>query len=301
MLVEQKPATAAGKSRKREAIEQIDKLHTLSDAPGLPQSGSVPRRVGALQKPDKPKQSSSSSHSKHVKRPSRSSTASVPGHANISPQTPQLGIFRPVDGINSVERNARPDVSSTPQPQSYQSNARVQHAQHQQQQQQQQPQPQVHPSQFAQSFAEQPRLQDTHYSDGGFTNFSSIIFPSADPLAYPNQPMTTLEQSYALNNQNPFSQGLDQDDMLASTPVTNSVCADDQMDVQLFGPMPWYFMNHNPYNEYSSAQALSGTTASAVTPMTGAEMWNQQARTHGLPGLYFNDTWLQTGEHGEGQ
>ena len=111
--------------------------------------------------------------------------------------------------------------------------------------------------------------------------------------------MTTLEQSYAFNNQNSFSQGFEQDSMLGSTPITNSVCADDQMDVQVFGSMPWYFTNHNPYNEYSSAQAMSGTATGAVTPMTGAEMWNQQARTHGLPGLYFNDTWPHTGEHGE--
>lgn len=162
--------------------------------------------------------------------------------------------------------------------------------------------PRPRPQQMAQqAFPSVPIFPEMQYPDGGFGDLSSIMFPSADPFAYPNQPMTSLERNYGYNNAQSFAPNLGQHDggVLASTAMTDSVSADDNMDVQLFGPFSSYMMQQNPHNEYGSSHNMNNMAHTAMsTPMTGSEMWNQQARSHGLPGLYFDDFWTQQGRGG---
>lgn len=116
---------------------------------------------------------------------------------------------------------------------------------------------------------------------GALTDLSALMFPSADPFAYPIPPMTTLEQNAAwgmepsrsetdrrissLSNAtgsqhghsgNPGTQDhhmpsptsadeYNHNSIPASTAATDTVFADDNIDVHLFGPMPGYMMQQS--------------------------------------------------------
>lgn len=73
-----------------------------------------------------------------------------------------------------------------------------------------------------------------HHATADLPDLNAMMFPSADPLAYPNQPMTLFERQdpdafnptlFNLSNTTP-----------ASAPLNEST------DAQLFGPMPPYLM-----------------------------------------------------------
>jgi hypothetical protein len=90
------------------------------------------------------------------------------------------------------------------------------------------------------------------------SDFNAMMFPSADPFAYPNQPMTTYENSHpqefkpetspAVANLPYQVSGLDMKQHPAPfSPVGMGVPLGPRRptdsDVQLFGPMPMYLMH----------------------------------------------------------
>ena len=77
-----------------------------------------------------------------------------------------------------------------------------------------------------------------HPFSADLPDFSAMMFPSADPLAYPNQPMTTLEDQNFARQDNNFNHSLF--DPNNPTPATAS--SYEAIDAQLFGPMPPYLM-----------------------------------------------------------
>lgn len=123
------------------------------------------------------------------------------------------------------------------------------------------------------------------------SDMSALMFPSDNPFNYPNQPMNTLEQQYAFTGNQGFQQqssaGPPQDMFLpASTSGAQTVSADDHIDVQLFGPLPPYMHSNQDQMPWGMSGNMSNTSNA---PQTGAEMWNQQARSHGLPGMNLDD------------
>ncbi|MCJ1400972.1 hypothetical protein MMC11_004183 [Xylographa trunciseda] len=76
----------------------------------------------------------------------------------------------------------------------------------------------------------------------GLPDLSAMMFPSNDPFAYPNQPMTTLENRQFTKHE-PYAP----DALYAASSTPNSNPAYDNPDVQLFGPLPPYLMGgHHP-------------------------------------------------------
>ncbi|KZF24154.1 hypothetical protein L228DRAFT_266514 [Xylona heveae TC161] len=89
------------------------------------------------------------------------------------------------------------------------------------------------------SIAPQQITQTNPLTAAGVPDLSAMMFPSADPFAYPNQPMTTLENFR--QSQEPFSL------FQSPTPSNglfmlngNSSNPYDNLEVPLFGPLPPY-------------------------------------------------------------
>lgn len=121
---------------------------------------------------------------------------------------------------------------------------------------------------------------------GNLTDLSALMFPSADPFAYPVPPMTTLEQNAAWGmepsrpemarrististtasgqhgmgshdqhiNSQPSADDYSHNSIPASTAATDTVFADDNIDVHLFGPLPGYMMRHSFMNPHHQQQ-----------------------------------------------
>lgn len=141
------------------------------------------------------------------------------------------------------------------------------------------------------------------------SDMASVMFPSQNPFAYPRQPMNTLEENYAFNTRNRGYQQQNQQqpptgqDMYlpASTSAADTVSADEHIDVQLFGPLPPYMHGHEMgLGPNSWGQGMDGDLDETQAPNSGTEMWNQQARSHGLPGMNVNLDDIFVGEEWEG-
>ena len=76
--------------------------------------------------------------------------------------------------------------------------------------------------------------------DTGVPALSAMMFPSSDPFAYPNQPMTTLENRQFTKQENLFNP-LDTKPLYNTASPSNSNPYDN-IEVQLFGPLPPYLM-----------------------------------------------------------
>jgi hypothetical protein len=145
--------------------------------------------------------------------------------------------------------------------------AQMQLQQHQHLQRQQSYQDQQMMQQQQQHSQNQPFAYGNLQHPSNLNDLANLMFPSADPFAYPVPPMTTLEQSagwgtpqgqapppldrrqssqpshmhdHRTQHPNPHGQG--QDWVPASTAGADTVDADEHIDVQLFGPMPPYLM-----------------------------------------------------------
>lgn len=84
----------------------------------------------------------------------------------------------------------------------------------------------------------------SHVND--FYNFNAMMFPSADPFAYPNNPITILEDEQL--RQRPL--GVGTGTMDGSMPMPDQVMPTttsyDNVEVQLYGPLPPYLMPTQP-------------------------------------------------------
>jgi hypothetical protein len=160
---------------------------------------------------------------------------------------------------NSVQ-NVDPQQAAMMQ----QAQMQLQQHQHLQRQQSYQDQQMMQQQQHSQN---QPFAYGNLQHPSNLNDLANLMFPSADPFAYPVPPMTTLEQSagwgtpqgqapppldrrqssqpshmhdHRTQHSNPHGQG--QDWVPASTAGADTVDADEHIDVQLFGPMPPYLM-----------------------------------------------------------
>lgn len=68
------------------------------------------------------------------------------------------------------------------------------------------------------------------------------MFPSADPFAYPNQPMTTLENRNLIKSEEGFDVNMYD---LSSTPMMGGTY-NNNPNAQIYGPLPPYLMQGQP-------------------------------------------------------
>lgn len=118
-------------------------------------------------------------------------------------------------------------------------------------------------------------------------DLSAMMFPSADPFAYPNQPMTTLENRHFIKQENPMDPS-----MYNLDPPTTTVSPYDNMDASKFGGIPPFMLQGQRPGfgipNMTSPMSMSGTDSIAVTmPTQGYDAggWPQQQRSGGTPGV----------------
>ena len=108
---------------------------------------------------------------------------------------------------------------------------------------------------------------------------SSMMFPSADPFAYPNQPLTTLENRQAIKQENPI------DSDMFSPPIT-SAAPYENLD---YGSLPYMMQSQQLGFGMQSVNSSMGISSTNSTPTTmpvqenegGA--WPQQQRQQQQP------------------
>lgn len=88
-------------------------------------------------------------------------------------------------------------------------------------------------------FGQQP------HNSHGLPDFSAVMFPSGDPFAYPNQSVMSLEDHQYIKSA-PLFNSSNSDSMYSFTP-TSSTAPYDNSAVQLFGPLPPYLLQGQPY------------------------------------------------------
>jgi len=165
------------------------------------------------------------------------------------------------------------------------------------------------------------------------TDLSALMFPSADPFAYPIPPMTTLEQNAAWGmepsrpemdrrististpasgqhshmgnagshdqhvSSQPSTDDYSHNSIPASTAATDTVFADDNIDVHLFGPLPGYMMRHSymdPHHQQQQQDHMRhyNQDNGGMGPSQGGHAHTQQ---HQQPPQQPHQMWNQNG------
>ena len=120
---------------------------------------------------------------------------------------------------------------------------------------------------------------------GGLFDLSAMMFPSTDPFAYPNQPMTALENRQFAKQEYPYDFN-----MYSQTKSTSSPLFDD-LDAQFLGPMPQHLLHgQRSDNEMPSMNVPLDMMTGVVSNCTvngGASHWAQQQGRQGevTPGM----------------
>ena len=135
----------------------------------------------------------------------------------------------------------------------------------------------------------QINLQQQQADENGLPDLSAMMFPSADPFAYPNQPMTTLDSRQY--KQEPM------DDVLGGAgtfvPHGSGSGMYANLEGQLFDPLPPYLMQGPPPAMTASPQ-LENVAVDGIN-MTPEEMYAQQVRSGNAQGMnldeIFGDDW----------
>lgn len=124
-----------------------------------------------------------------------------------------------------------------------------------------------------------------------------MMFPSADPFAYPNQPMTTLESRNFIKSEDCFDANMYD---LANTPIAGGPY--DNLDAQIYGQLPPYLMQgQQPGTGLQNASPPLGMNFMGPDPNIlamndGNDGWaGQQARTGSVQGMnldqIFGEDW----------
>jgi hypothetical protein len=105
----------------------------------------------------------------------------------------------------------------------------------------------------------------------GLPDLSAMMFPSADPFAYPNQPMMEFE---SIKQENVNMHSTQPPTMFLSNGASGPGIYDD-LEGQLFGPLPPYLMQGQPpfdaAGQIDAGQSLiSGLSPPGMTYNTGA-------------------------------
>ena len=145
------------------------------------------------------------------------------------------------------------------------------------------------PSSSLPSSAASYGMQNSYVPD-----LSPMMFPSADPFVYPNQPMTTLEHRQSIKQENPMDPNMFRPPNTSDPPY-------DNLD---YGSLP-YMMQSQQHGfgaqNLDPAMGMSNTDPTPTTlPMQGNERggWpqrQQQQRPEGTPGVnvdqLFGEDW----------
>jgi hypothetical protein len=100
----------------------------------------------------------------------------------------------------------------------------------------------------------------------GLPDLSAMMFPSADPFAYPNQPMIELDNVKQEN----FG-GLDNSSQAPSMYIPNNnngLGMYDDLEGQLFGPIPPYLMQGQQQFDMSDHMDVTNNTMSGTNPQS---------------------------------
>ena len=129
----------------------------------------------------------------------------------------------------------------------------------------------------------------------GLFDLSSMMFSPTDPFAYPNQPMTALENRQVPKQEYPYNPNIyDQPPNSSTSPPFENLGA------QLFGPMPPYIMQgQTPRNEISNMSMpmdmSGGSYNAAMSGLDGQEAHQQGRQGVVTPGLnldhIFGEDW----------
>ena len=123
-------------------------------------------------------------------------------------------------------------------------------------------------------------------------DLSAMMFPSGDPFAYPNQPMTTLENRQAIKQENPMDSGT----FNLPGPTTTGAPYDNY-NAQMYNQMPPYMMPGQSSGYPQGVNTSMGmTSAGSNTPSSvpqgfGAANWSlndTQSRPSSTPGGGFD-------------
>lgn len=115
-------------------------------------------------------------------------------------------------------------------------------------------------------------------------DLSSMMFPSGDPFAYPNQPMTTLERRQSIKQENPVDPNM-------FSPPNTSGAPYDNLD---YGSLPYMMQSQQlgfGMQSMNPSMSMSNTDSTPTTmPMQGNEgggwpQQQQQERPGGTPGV----------------
>jgi len=148
------------------------------------------------------------------------------------------------------------------------------------------------PNNSLQSSAEQPAysMQNAFFGQG-VPDLSAMMFPSADPFAYPKQPMTTLENGHFIKQENPMDPSI-----LDLPGPTTTGAPYDNYDAQIYGQMPPYLMQGQASGFLPGSDSPMGMTSgdpgtpSTATPGLDGGHWlpNQQQRSANASGMGFD-------------
>lgn len=129
------------------------------------------------------------------------------------------------------------------------------------------------------------------HSTADLPDFNAMMFPSADPLFYPNQPMTLFER------QDPEAFNTDIFDPSNVAPATAP--SNEIIDAQLFGPMPPYLMQGQyagfGWQNMGSPMPMSIASAdeSAMAEDDNKGPWSSQIMQRQDDGPLYGDQWNQ--------
>ena len=121
-------------------------------------------------------------------------------------------------------------------------------------------------------------------SSNGVPDLSAMMFPSANPFAYPNQPMTTLENQNFMNHENPRNSNV----YNMSAPSTSA--AYGTLDPQVYGSMPAYMMQDQQ----------PGFSMQNLDPQMNASHANPVGTTMGIQGIEAS-AWRQQQQQAQAQ
>lgn len=128
----------------------------------------------------------------------------------------------------------------------------------------------------------------------GFPDLSAMMFPSADPFAYPNQPMTTLESRNSIKSEdslNVFE--------LANASITGGPY--ENLDAQIYGQLPPYLMQgQQPGTGQNASPPLDNYLRSDpnVLSMDGSDGWTGAAQGMSFDPIFgeqWSGGWINTG------
>lgn len=122
--------------------------------------------------------------------------------------------------------------------------------------------------------------------------YSAPIFPSADPLAYPDQPMTTFEDQNFANQDGVYSHNLF--DPNSNPPAATA--SQEAINAQVYGPMPPYLMQGQHTGlvwdqQMPMSSPAEGENVMAIDEIEG--MWGSQNMAQHDYSPMYDDTWGQ--------